>query len=164
MSRGGQAPVTTSASRASSRSAARVSSPLELAGFEPRATGGSDRGFGAFFAVVFAAIGVFPLTVGGQPRTWALATAGLLLATAIARPRWLSPLNRVWVRLGWVLHRVVSPVVVTAIYFGTVTPTGLVLRLLKKDVLRLKREPRVDSYWIARDPPGPSRESFTRPY
>ena len=142
----------------------RVSSPLELKGFEPGGTGGSDRAFGILFTVVFAVVGLFPLTGGGSPRTWALATAGVLLAAAVGRPRWLSPLNRAWFQLGMVLHRIVSPVILTAIYYAVVTPTGLLLRLAKKDVLGLKFDAEVDSYWIARDPPGPSPESLERPY
>jgi len=150
--------------RASSPAASRASSPLELAGFEPRPTVGSDRAFGVVFVVVFSVIGFFPLLGDGSPRAWALATAGVLLATAIARPRWLSPLNRAWFRFGLVLHRIASPVIIAAIYFAVVTPTGLLLRLVRKDVLKLKRDPQVDSYWIARDPPGPSPESLPRPW
>lgn len=141
-----------------------VSSPLELKGFEPGGTGGSDRAFGIVFTVVFAVVGLFPLTGGGSPRTWALAAAGALLAAAIGRPRWLSPLNWAWSRLGMVLHQIVSPVILTAIYCAVVTPTGLLLRLAKKDVLGLKFDAEVDSYWIARDPPGPAPESLERPY
>lgn len=144
--------------------APQVSSPLELRGFEPDGTGGSDRAFGVLFVVVFAVVGFFPLTGGGSPRTWALATAGVLLATAIVRPRWLSPLNRAWFRFGMLLHRIASPVILTAIYYLAVTPTGLLLRLARKDVLNLKRDAEVDSYWIERDPPGPSPESLERPY
>ena len=144
--------------------APQVSSPLELRGFEPDGTGGSDRAFGVLFVVVFAVVGFFPLTGGGPPRTWALATAGVLLATAIGRPRWLSPLNRAWFRFGMLLHRIASPVILTAIYYLAVTPTGLLLRLARKDVLNLKRDAEVDSYWIERDPPGPSPESLERPY
>lgn len=154
MPRGDQAPV----------KAPQVSSPLELTGFESGGTGGSDRAFGIVFFVAFAVVGLLPLTGGGSPRTWALATAGLLLAAAVVRPRWLSSLNRVWFRFGMVLHRIASPVILTAIYYAVVTPTGLLLRLLKKDVLNLKPDAKIDSYWIARDPPGPSPESLERPY
>lgn len=149
---------------ASSPAPPRASSPLELAGFEPGPTAGSDRAFGVVFVVVFSVIGFFPLLGGGSPRAWALATAGVLLATAVARPRWLSPLNRAWFRLGLILHRIASPVIVAVIYFAAATPTGFLLRLARKDVLKLKRDGRVDSYWIVRDPPGPAAESLARPW
>lgn len=140
--------------------APRTSSPLELSGYAPPVRVGSDRGFGVVFAVLFAAIGLFPLIRGNAPAAWALAASGATLATALARPRWLSPFNRVWFRFGMILHRIVSPLAMGLIYLLAVTPTGLVLRAFRKDILRLRRDPDADSYWIPREPPGPSPESM----
>lgn len=125
---------------------------------------GSNRAFGIVFAVVFAAIGLWPLPGGDPPRGWALAAAAALLAVALARAAWLAPFNRVWFRFGLLLQRVVHPVVLAVIYFGVVTPTGLVLRALGNDPLRRRREPDAATYWIRRDPPGPERESMTRQF
>ena len=122
---------------------------------------GSDRGFGIVFAVVSAAVGLFPLLGGEPPRGWLLALAGALLAVAFFRASWLAPANRVWFELGLLLHRIVSPVVMAMIYFAVVTPTGLIMRALGKDLLRLGRDPDAESYWIHRDPPGPGRDSMT---
>ena len=130
-----------------------------LAGDEP-AKGGSDRGFGVVFAVVFVAIGLFPLLNGGPPRAWALGIAAVFLAVALVRPSLLAPLNRVWFKFGLLLQRVVNPLVMAVIYFAVVTPTGLIMRALGKDPLRLKHDPDARSYWIHRDPPGPERESM----
>ena len=130
-----------------------------LAGDEP-VKGGSDRGFGVVFAVVFFAIGLFPLLNGGPPRVWALGVAGAFLAAALVRPALLAPFNRVWFKFGLLLQRVVSPLVMAVIYFAVVTPTGLVMRTLGKDTLRLKYDPDARSYWIHRDPTGPERESM----
>ena len=128
---------------------------------EPAARG-SDRGFGVLFVIVLAAVGVLPLLGGEPPRGWALTASGLLLAVALFKAQWLAPLNRVWTRFGLLLHRIVSPVVLAAIYFAVVTPTGLVMRALGQDPLRLRRDPDAESYWILRQPPGPERESMTR--
>ena len=130
-----------------------------LAGDEP-AKGGSDRGFGVVFAVVFVAVGLFPLLNGGAPRAWALGVAAAFLLAALVRPAMLAPLNRVWFKFGLLLQRVVNPLVMAVIYFAVVTPTGLVMRALGKDPLRLKYDPDAQSYWIHRDPPGPERESM----
>ena len=130
---------------------------------ESAAAIGSHRAFGIVFAVVFAAIGLWPLP-GGPPRGWALAAAAGLLAVALVRAAWLAPFNRVWFRFGLLLQRVVHPVVLAVIYFGVVTPTGLVLRALGNDPLRRRREPDAETYWIRRDPPGPERESMTRQF
>ena len=122
--------------------------------------GGSERGFGIVFALVFAAAGLFPLLDGGPPRGWAFGVAGALLAVALVRPALLAPFNRVWFKFGLLLQRVVNPLVMALIYFAVVTPTGLVLRALGKDPLRLRYDPDAESYWIRRDPPGPERESM----
>lgn len=124
------------------------------------ATGSSHRSFGIVFAVGLTLVGLFPLLGGGTPRGWALAVAGVVLATALLKPAWLAPFNQVWLRCGQGLQRIVHPVVMGVIYFAVVTPTGLVLRALGKDPLRLRRDPNAGSYWIHRDPPGPEPESM----
>ena len=121
---------------------------------------GSDRGFGIVFAVVFTAIGLFPLIRGEPPRGWSLAVAGAFLAVTLVKPAWLAPLNTLWFRFGLLLQRVVHPIVLAVIYFAVVTPTGLIMRALGKDPLRLRFDPDATSYWIPRDPPGPEPESM----
>ena len=86
--------------------------------------------------------------------------AALFLAAALLRPAILNPLNRLWLKFGLLLHRVVNPIVMALLFYGTVLPTGLVMRALGKDLLRLKRQPDADSYWIVRQPPGPAPETM----
>ena len=74
-------------------------------------------------------------------------------------PSVLHPLNRLWMKLGLLLHRVVNPIVMGLLFYGTILPTGLIMRLRGRDLLRLKREPAADTYWIARTP-GPAPESM----
>ena len=125
----------------------------------------SERRFGALFVVVFAlaaGYGVYK----GWPR-------GLLLALAIAsvcfgvatliRPKTLRPLNLAWFKLGELMGKIVSPIVLGIIFYLLITPFGLVGRLLGRDELKLKRG-QEQSYWIKRDPPGPSGESFKNQY
>ena len=123
--------------------------------------GSSDRSFGLVFAVVFALIGAFPLIYGGSPRIWSLAIAGVFVVAALALPRVLAPLNRLWMKLGLLLHRVVSPVVLGFLFFVVITPMGVAMRLLGKDPLRLRPDPASPSHWIERKPPGPPPESLT---
>lgn len=115
------------------------------------ATMGSERNFGLVFAVVFSVIAVWPLLAGNQLRWWALAVAFVFLITALLIPRVLVPLNRMWFRFGLLLGRMVGPVVMALIFFGAVVPTALVIKLCRKDLLRLKRSPDVNTYWIRRD-------------
>lgn len=125
---------------------------------------GSNRTFGVVFAAVFGIIAIWPVLSGGWPRWWASAIAGIFLAGALVAPRFLAPLNRAWFHFGLVLHRVINPIVMGIIYYGTVVPIGLILRLRGKDLLRLRRDPDAKSYWIARDPPGPARGSMTKQF
>jgi len=90
---------------------------------------GSDRSFGYVFAVVFALIGLFPLWRLEAPRWWSLAIAVGFAVIAAVYPGVLGPLNRLWLAFGKLLHRIVSPLVMGAVYFLAVTPTGLLMRL-----------------------------------
>jgi hypothetical protein len=69
-------------------------------------------------------------------------------------------LNRVWLRLGLVLYKVVSPIAMGLVFVTTVVPIGLVMRALGKDPLRLRRDSHAASYWIQRDPPGPAPDTM----
>lgn len=121
---------------------------------------GSDRGFGIAFAVVFSVIGLIPLPFGGSPRWWAIGTAGALLLAAVVVPGLLSPLNRVWHRIGLLLHRIVFWVALALLFYSVVTLTGMVMRLLGKDLLSRRLDRNAASYWIHRVPPGPKPESM----
>ena len=116
---------------------------------------GSDSGFGFVFAALFAVIGGALWAGRGSFAAWPFAVSGAFLAAAVFRPRLLGPLNRAWFRFGLLLSRIVSPVVLALLFYAVVTPTGLVMRLLGKDPLRLRFDRQADSYWIRRNPPGP---------
>lgn len=122
--------------------------------------GSSSRSFGLVFVVVFLVIGCWPLAVGGGLRWWALTVAAALGTVAVVAPRFLDRPNRLWLRFGLFLHRVISPVALALIFFFAIMPTGLLLRLFGKDLLRLRRDPQAPSYWIERDPPGPPPDSL----
>ena len=122
--------------------------------------GSSDRTFGLVFAVFFTIVAVLPMVHGEPLRLWALAAAGAFLALALVAPRLLAPLNRLWLRFGDLLHRIVSPIALAILFYGVVTPTGLLMRLFGKDALRLRFDREAKSYWIAREPPGPPPESL----
>ncbi|MFZ5689630.1 MAG: SxtJ family membrane protein [Pseudomonadota bacterium] len=124
----------------------------------------SERSFGLVFACVFALIGFVPWLLGHGWRPWALIVAAIFLAVALVFPRLLRPLNFIWFKLGLALHHIVNPVIMALIFFGAVLPTGLMVRLFGKDLLRLKRDPHAKSYWIERVPPGPDAQSMTRQF
>jgi hypothetical protein len=131
--------------------------------FVPRDTTvmGSDRSFGLVFAAVFAVIGLLPLVLHGtSPLWWALGLCAAFALLALLRPAWLRPLNRVWFRFGLLLHKVTSPLVLGLLFYVTVVPIGLLMRALGKRPIPTGFAPDAESYWIRRDPPGPTGESM----
>ena len=122
--------------------------------------GSSERSFGIVFAVVFAVIGLLPLIHAGAVRLWSLAVGAAFLLCAYALPSVLAPLNRLWLRFGLLLHRIVSPLVLGIMFYLVITPIGLLMRALGKDPLRLRFDRHAASYWIDRVPPGPEPESL----
>jgi Saxitoxin biosynthesis operon protein SxtJ len=119
--------------------------------------GGSERSFGLVIAAFFAVIALRPLLHdrNAAPLWWALAVAAAFLAVAAAIPAALRPLNRMWTRLGVLLSRLVSPIVLALVFYGVVTPVAAMMRLSDKDPLKLRPAPEAESYWIVRPPPGP---------
>lgn len=122
---------------------------------------GSDRNFGFVFVTVFTIVSLWPLWHGGPLRVWPLAVAFVLAILAVAAPSRLHPLNVLWTRFGLLLNRIVSPVVLGVLFFLVITPTGLILKLLGKDLLRLKWDASASSYWLERDPPGPEPKTMS---
>ncbi|WP_394766407.1 SxtJ family membrane protein [uncultured Paludibaculum sp.] len=126
--------------------------------------GGSDRSFGLVFACAFLAIALLPAWKGHAIRIWALPIAALFLVLALAKPSILTPLNRYWTRLGILLGKVVGPIAAGVLFFGVVTPVGVLMRLSGKDPLKLRFERETGSYWVARDPKGPTPESMANQF
>ena len=122
--------------------------------------GYSDRAFGVIFGVVFALIGLWPLLHGEIPRWWSFVVGGTFLLLALLFPQTLSLLNQLWLKVGRLLQRVMTIVMTGLLFYTAVTPTGLLLRLFGKDLLQLRRDLNATSYWIERQPPGPTPESM----
>ncbi len=110
--------------------------------------------------VAFAATSLMNWWHDGHLWAWTGAIAVLFLAAALLFPAGLRPLNLLWLKLGLLLHKVLNPIVMAFVFFGTVWPTGVIMRVLGKDLLRLKWQPGIHSYWIERRPPGPAPESM----
>ena len=125
---------------------------------------GSERTFGIVFAVVFVLIGAFPLIGGHAPRLWALGVGVIFLITAFAFPAALRPLNIVWYRFGMLLHKIVNPLVMGLLFFITVTPIALIMRLVGKDPLNRQFDPNVSSYWVEREPGDLQPETMRRQF
>jgi hypothetical protein len=126
--------------------------------------GSSDRSFGIVFGVVFLIVAVLPLFSSGSVRIWPAIASAAFFLMAFVLPRLLAPLNRLWMRFGLLLHRIVSPVVLGILFYLFVTPMGLIMRLMGKDYMRLRFDSSSRSYWIERNPPGPRPDSLNNQF
>ena len=111
---------------------------------------GSNKSFGIVFFIFFLLVSLWPLLNDNPIRIWSLAVAIFFLILGLLNSKFLTPLNRSWLKLGELLGRVVSPLVLGLVYFVILTPIGLFMRLIQKDLLRTKFS-KTNSYWIKRD-------------
>ena len=112
----------------------------------------SNKSFGIVFFIVFIIIGFWPLLDINTYRLWAIIIAFIFLALGLVNSKLLTPLNILWFKFGIFLGKIVSPIVMGVVFFIVVTPIGLIMRLLKKDVLGLKYN-KDKSYWIEKSGP-----------
>jgi hypothetical protein len=124
----------------------------------------SDRNFGLVIAVFFLIVTFWPLFRAQPVRWWAFSLAAMFAVLAVLWPAPLAPLNKAWMGLGVLLYRIISPCVMALLFYGTVTPIALLMRILGKDPLRLQRDSSAVSYWIHTTPPGPAPETMKNQY
>ena len=105
--------------------------------------------FGALFFFFFLIIGIYPLKSGGIIKIWFIIMSLIFLIITIVRPNLFTFLNKLWIKLGILLGKILSPIVMGLIFFVVVTPIGMLLRILQKDIMSLKRGG--SSYWIKRE-------------
>ena len=112
----------------------------------------SNRSFGIVFFIVFLLIALYPLLKGNDLRIWSLVISFIFLILGLINSKILTPLNRLWFKFGLLLGRFISPLIMGIIFFIVVTPTGIIMRLFKKDLLNLKYNKK-ESYWINKSGP-----------
>ena len=113
---------------------------------------GSNRSFGIVFFTVFLIIATYPLINNGEIRIWSLILSLVFLILGLLNSKILYPLNKIWFKFGLLLGKIVSPLVMVIIFFLVVTPIGLFMRILNKDLLNLKFN-KSKSYWIEKNEP-----------
>lgn len=119
-----------------------------------------NRAFGLIFCGIFCIIALFPMFFGGEYRQWALIISVAWAVPALLFPAVLGPLNRLWAQIGQMMHKVINPILMGLVFFLTVVPTGLILKLLGKDPMRRKFDTQASSYWIARQENSLTKDSF----
>ena len=110
----------------------------------------SNRSFGILFSILFAIIAFWPIINGNPLRLWPIPISVIFLILGLLNSKLLNPLNVVWVKFGELLGRIIAPIVMAIIYFIIITPIGLFMRLIRKDLLNLKFS-KANTYWIKRE-------------
>ena len=113
---------------------------------------GSNRSFGIVFFIVFLLISTYPLLNDNNIRIWSLILSVIFLILGLINSSILTPLNKVWFKFGILLGKIVSPLVMGIIFFLVVTPIGILMRILNKDILNLKYNNK-STYWIEKTGP-----------
>ena len=109
----------------------------------------NNKSFGILFFIIFLLIALWPLINSGSIRLWAIGIALIFLVLGITNSKILTPVKKNWIKLGEILGKIIAPIVMGFIYFIIITPIGLLMRLVGKDVLNLKFN-KNESYWIKR--------------
>ena len=110
----------------------------------------SNRSFGLLFFIVFLIVALWPLKYEEDIRLWSLVLSIIFFILGILNSQLLTPLNKLWFKFGMFLGLIVSPIVMGIVYFLVVTPIGIFMRLLGKDLLKTSKAKNASTYWIKR--------------
>ena len=108
---------------------------------------GSNRSFGIVFFVVFLIIGLWPIINNGDIRNWSVIISAIFLVLGLLNSKVLTPLNKAWFKFGIFLGNFIAPIVMAIVYFLVVTPIGILMKIVKKDLINLKKNTN-KTYWI----------------
>ena len=110
----------------------------------------TNRNFGIVFSIVFLIIALWPLLKQQDLRLWSLSISVIFFVLGLLNSKLLLPLNKIWFKFGIFLGSIIAPVVMGIVFFLVVTPTGLIMKLLRKDLLNLKKNKK-ETYWLDKD-------------
>ena len=105
---------------------------------------GSNRSFGIVFFLIFLTISLYPLLHNNTLRLIPL----IISILEIKKSKLLTPLNILWFKFGLFLGKFFSPIILSLIFFVVVTPIGIFMKIIGKDVLSLRFSKNTDTYWI----------------
>jgi hypothetical protein len=111
----------------------------------------SNRSFGIVFFIAFVIYGIWPLISYDSIRYWSLFISLIFLFLGLLNSKILTPLNILWSKLGIILGSIIAPIVMCLVFFAVVTPIGLFMRIINKDLLSKKYNKEKKTYWIKRD-------------
>ena len=109
-----------------------------------------SKSFGILFFIIFFVYGIWPIFNSNGIRIWSLVIAVVFFILVLLNSKLLVPLNSMWLKFGELLGKIISPIVMAFVYFFVITPIAIIIRLLGKDLLKVKFNTR-SSYWTSRD-------------
>jgi len=109
----------------------------------------SNRSFGLVFFSFFLIVGLWPIFQYEDIRIWSIIVAFIFLILGILDSKYLTPLNRFWMKFGLFLGKIISPIVMGIVFFLVVTPIGIIMKIFRKDLLNIKHNQN-QSYWVHR--------------
>tara|TARA_B100000579_G_C22696782_1_gene787783 strand:- start:55 stop:441 length:387 start_codon:yes stop_codon:yes gene_type:complete len=110
----------------------------------------TNRNFGIIFSIVFLIIALWPLLKQNDLRLWSLYISGIFFILGLLNSKLLLPLNKIWFKFGILLGSIIAPIIMGIVFFLVVTPTGLIMKLFRKDLLNLKKNKK-ETYWLDKD-------------
>ena len=113
----------------------------------------SNINFGLVFFFIFLVVSIWPLTHNESPRIWSAIISLAFLILVLTRSKLLTPLNRLWAKFGIILGSIIAPIVMGVVFFLVITPIGLVMKIIGKDLLSIKYDKKKETYWVKRDKP-----------
>ena len=113
----------------------------------------SNRNFGLVFFFIFLVVSIWPLTHNESPRIWSAIISLAFLILVLTRSKLLTPLNRLWAKFGIILGAIIAPIVMGVVFFLVITPIGLIMKIIGKDLLSIKYDKKKETYWVKRDKP-----------
>ena len=121
----------------------------------------TEKSFGLVFSIVFLIVALYPLITSEGIHIWALVVSIIFFLLAFLAPKILVLPNKLWFKFGLLIGSIVAPIVMAFVYFVTVLPTGLIMRLLGKDLLKQNLDKNAKSYWVKRsEPMGSMKNQF----
>ncbi len=113
---------------------------------------GSNRSFGVVFFIFFLIISLWPIKNGENLNYWLFSISIIFLILGMFNSKILGPLNFIWFKFGMFLGSIISPFVMSIIFFCVVTPISILLKIFNKDILNLKKSKK-KTYWIEKTGP-----------
>ena len=111
---------------------------------------GSNRSFGLVFFVVFLILGLWPVKSGGEINILLILVSLVFLFLAITKSKFLTPFNKLWFKFGIKLGAIIAPIVMSVVFFLVVTPIGIIMKIIGKDLINKKIYKDTKTYWINR--------------